>query len=94
MVPDILMRALPDGSWILELNPETLPRVLVNERFYARVTQRKAKEDKTFVAERLDTANWLVKSLQQRSQTILKVAVEIVRQQDAFFRHGVAICGR
>jgi RNA polymerase sigma-54 factor len=90
VVPDLLMRALPDGSWFIELNPETLPRVLVNERFYAKVAPRAAKEDKTFLAERLASANWLVKSLQQRSQTILKVAVEIVRQQDAFFHHGVA----
>ena len=90
VVPDLLMRALPDGTWFIELNPETLPRVLVNERFYAKVVPRAAKEDKAFLAERLASANWLVKSLQQRSQTILKVAVEIVRQQDAFFRHGVA----
>ena len=90
VVPDLLMRALPDGTWFIELNPETLPRVLVNERFYARVVPRAGKEDKAFLSERLASANWLVKSLQQRSQTILKVAVEIVRQQDAFFRRGVA----
>jgi len=90
VVPDLLMRAMPDGTWFIELNPETLPRVLVNERFYARVVPRAAKEDKAFLSEQLASANWLVKSLQQRSQTILKVAVEIIRQQDAFFRHGVA----
>jgi RNA polymerase sigma-54 factor len=90
VIPDLLMRAAPDDTWFIELNPDTLPRVLVNERFYARVAPRAAKEDKAFLTERLASANWLVKSLQQRSQTILKVAVEIVRQQDAFFRHGVA----
>jgi RNA polymerase sigma-54 factor len=90
VVPDLLMRAMPDGSWLVELNPETLPRVLVNERFYARVAPRAGKADRAFLAERLASANWLVKSLQQRSQTILKVAVEIVRQQDAFFRQGVS----
>jgi RNA polymerase sigma-54 factor len=90
VVPDLLMRAGPDRSWIIELNPDTLPRVLVNERFYARVMPRAAKEDRAFLAERLASANWLVKSLQQRSQTILKVASEIVQQQDAFFRHGVS----
>ena len=90
VVPDLLMRALPDGTWFLELSPETLPRVLVNERFYAHVTPRATKEDKAFLSERLATANWLVKSLQQRSQTILKVAAEVVRQQDGFFRRGVA----
>ena len=89
VVPDVLMRAGQDGSWLLELNPETMPRVLVNMTFSARVLPKASKEDKVFLAEKLQTANWLVKSLQQRAQTILKVASEIVRQQDAFFRHGV-----
>jgi RNA polymerase sigma-54 factor len=89
VIPDVLMRAAPDGAWLLELNPDTLPRVLVNERFYARVAPRAAKEDRVFLAERLATANWLVKSLAQRRQTILKVASEIMRQQDGFLRHGI-----
>jgi RNA polymerase sigma-54 factor len=89
LVPDILMRAAPDGSWVLELNPDTLPRVLVNQQFSTRVLPHASREDKAFLTEKLQTANWLVKSLQQRSQTILKVAAEIVRQQDAFFRLGV-----
>lgn len=90
VVPDILMRPGPDGSWLLELNPETMPRVLVNERFYARVAPRARKEDRVFLTERLANANWLVRSLQQRAQTILRVSAEIVRQQDGFLRHGVA----
>jgi RNA polymerase sigma-54 factor len=89
VVPDVLMRAAPDGAWLLELNPETMPRVLVNQTFTARVVPRATREEKSFLAEKLQTANWLVKSLQQRAQTILKVSSEIVRQQDAFFRHGV-----
>ena len=89
VIPDVLMRRAPDGGWLLELNPETLPRVLVNQPFYARVAPKAAKEDRAFLAERLATANWLVKSLAQRSQTILKVASEIVRQQDGFLRHGI-----
>jgi RNA polymerase sigma-54 factor len=90
LVPDVLMRAAPDGDWHIELNPVTLPRVLVAQNFYTRVVPRASKEDRLFLAERLQTANWLVKSLQQRAQTILRVAAEIVRQQDGFFRHGVA----
>jgi len=90
VVPDILMRPGPDGSWLLELNPETMPRVLVNERFYARVAPRAKKEERVFLTERLANANWLVRSLQQRAQTILRVSAEIVRQQDGFLRHGVA----
>lgn len=90
VVPDVLMRPAADGGWIVELNQDTLPRVLVNSRYYARVNKEaKSKSEKDFIAERLNAANWLVKSLHQRAQTILKVATEIVRQQDAFFRHGV-----
>ena len=89
VIPDVLMRALPDGAWALELNPETMPRVLVNENFYARAVVRAGRAEKTFMQEQLQTANWLVKSLQQRAQTILKVSAEIVRQQDGFFHRGV-----
>ncbi len=90
VIPDVLMRAAPNGDWLLELNPDTMPRVLVNEAFYARVSRQAERDAKLFLSERLATANWLVKSLQQRAQTILKVASEIVRRQDGFFRHGVS----
>ena len=89
VIPDVLMRTLPNGEWLLELNPETMPRVLVNQTFSARVLAGATRDDRAFIVERLQTANWLVKSLQQRAQTILKVSVEIVRQQDAFLRRGV-----
>ena len=90
VVPDILMRALPEGGWVVELNAETLPRVLVNNSYYARVRQAsRSKAEKDYLTERLHAANWLVKSLHQRATTILKVAAEIVRQQDAFFRYGI-----
>ena len=90
VVPDVLMRAAPDGGWLLELNPETMPRVLVNQTFTARVLPKASKDDKAFMIDKLQTANWLVKSLQQRAQTIMKVASEIVRRQDGFFRYGVS----
>ncbi len=90
VVPDVLMRAAPDGGWLLELNPETMPRVLVNQNFTARVLPKASRDDRSFLAEKLQTANWLVKSLQQRAQTILKVSAEIIRQQDGFFRLGVS----
>ena len=93
VIPDVLMRAGPNGAqgseWILELNPETMPRVLVNHSFYTRIVVRAGKTERGFIQEQLQSANWLVKSLHQRSQTILKVAAEIVRQQEAFFRLGV-----
>ncbi len=77
----------PDGAWLVELNPDTLPRVLVNQIYYARVSKTaKSEADKTFLADCLQTANWLTRCLDQRARTILKVATEIVRQQDGFFR--------
>ena len=90
IVPDVLLRALPDGSYHVELNSDTLPRVLVNQSYYAKVTKSPlAKDDKSYIVDCLQTANWLVKSLDQRARTILKVSQEIVRQQDAFFTYGV-----
>jgi RNA polymerase sigma-54 factor len=90
IVPDVLIRPLPDGNWHVELNGETLPRVLVNQTYYACVSKTPMKkEDKSYLVERMQTANWLVKSLDQRARTILKVAQEIVRQQGGFFTHGV-----
>jgi len=90
VVPDILMRPGRKGGWIIELNADTLPRVLVNESYYAVIAKRaRSRSDKEYLSERFQTANWLVKALHQRATTILKVAGEIVRQQDAFFRKGV-----
>jgi RNA polymerase sigma-54 factor len=96
LVPDVLMRAAPilaedaDSDWVLELNPETLPRVLVNRGFHARAQVGASRECRAFLAEQMQSANWLVKSLEQRANTILKVSAEIVRRQDAFFRHGIS----
>jgi RNA polymerase sigma-54 factor len=90
VVPDVIVQALPDGSWHVELNAEVLPRILVNHTYATRVGKRKTNEaDKTFMSTCLQTANWLTKSLEQRARTILKVSSEIVRQQDAFFARGV-----
>ena len=90
VVPDILMRAQAGGGWLLELNTDTLPRVLVNQRYYSRIAgAAKNKAEKEYISECFQSANWLVKSLHQRANTILKVATEIVRQQDAFFLHGL-----
>jgi len=90
VVPDVFVREGPAG-WLIELNSEILPRVLVNRTYYASVTS-KARDatEKSFLVDCLQTANWLTKSLDQRAQTILKVATEIVRQQDDFLRRGIA----
>jgi RNA polymerase sigma-54 factor len=90
IVPDVLVRAAPDGSWQVELNSDTLPKVLINQRYYAQVSKgTRSDKDKTYLAECLQTATWLVRALDQRAKTILKVSSEIVRQQDAFFAKGV-----
>ncbi len=90
IVPDVFVRAAPDGTWQVELNSDTLPKVLINQRYHAQVskTTRNDKE-KAYIADCLQTATWLVRALDQRAKTILKVSSEIVRQQDGFFARGV-----
>ena len=90
VVPDVYVRESADGAWHVELNSDTLPRVLVNSRYYADVNRNaRSREDKNYLVDCLNNANWLVKSLDQRARTIVKVASEIVRQQDVFLTHGV-----
>ncbi len=90
VVPDVYVRATRDGGWHVELNTDTLPRVLVNRSYYAVVSSTaRTANDKGYLLDCLQSANWLVKSLDQRARTILKVAEEIVRQQDAFLTYGV-----
>jgi RNA polymerase sigma-54 factor len=90
IVPDVIMRFQTGSGWIVELNSETLPKVLVNNTYLTTIASaNESKEDKRYINECYQSANWLVKSLHQRATTILKVASEIVRQQDAFFAKGV-----
>ena len=90
VVPDVFVREGADGGWDVELNSETLPRVLVNSRYYASVRgSTNDKDAQNYLLTCLNSANWLVKSLDQRARTILKVASEIVRQQDGFLTYGV-----
>ena len=91
VTPDILITARSDGGWDLGLNQATLPRLVVNRSYY--VEMRGACDDKAargWLSDKLADANWLVKALDQRARTILKVASEVVKQQDGFFRHGVS----
>jgi RNA polymerase sigma-54 factor len=90
IVPDVFVREGAGGLWHVELNTDTLPRLLVDRRYHARVAgAARTEQEKTFVADCMSSANWLVKSLDQRAKTILKVASEIVRQQDGFLAFGV-----
>jgi RNA polymerase sigma-54 factor len=90
VTPDIVVRPAGDGGWIIELHPDAVPRVLINHGY---ITQMRAatpdKAARAFISDRLGAANWLVRTLQQRAGTILKVAAEIARRQDGFLRHGV-----
>jgi RNA polymerase sigma-54 factor len=89
IVPDVYVRPSPDGGFAVELNSDTLPKVLVNQRYYAELSKNAADAAKTYLSENLQSATWLMRALDQRAKTIVKVAAEIVRQQDAFFVHGV-----
>ena len=86
VVPDVYVRPGPDGGWHVELNSDTLPRVLVNQVYYSELSKTIRKDgDKSYFTDCLQNATWLVRALDQRARTILKVATEIVRQQDGFF---------
>lgn len=92
-IPDVLMKRLPKnlgGGWRVELNNDTLPKVLVNQSYFTEVSSMATqKKDKDYLNEQMASANWLIRALDQRAQTILKTAAEIVEQQDAFFNYGI-----
>jgi len=95
VVPDILVREAvqEDGSsgWDIAINQATLPRLIVNRSYYVEMRGACVSKDaRAWLGERLADANWLLKALDQRQKTILKVAAEVVRQQDGFFRQGVS----
>ena len=89
VIPDVMVRRQNDG-WAVELNSDTLPRVLVNNRYYAAIGQRATnKAEKEYVSQCYQSANWLVKTVHQRAQTILKVAGALVKHQEDFLERGV-----
>ena len=90
LIPDVFVKLRNDGGWAIELNSDALPKVLVNRTYHAEISKSVVSDqDKEFMVDCLHSANWLVRSLDQRAQTILKVATEIVKQQDMFFAEGV-----
>jgi RNA polymerase sigma-54 factor len=89
-IPDVISKNLGDGDWVLELNPETLPKILVDETYHAHISARtRSKEDKKFVHQNFTHAVWLKRILDQRASTILRVAREIMYQQSDFFDKGI-----
>jgi len=90
LIPDIYLRQQKGGGWHVELNSETLPRVLVNNRYYAQVKKDAKKgEERKYLSDKFQAANWLIKAMHQRATTILKVSSEIVRAQEGFFNYGI-----
>ncbi|MCI5049849.1 MAG: RNA polymerase factor sigma-54, partial [Rickettsiales bacterium] len=90
VVPDVFVRGGKDGIWQVELNHDVLPKVLLNQEYYQQLdTKTRQKDDKKYLSEQLGQANWLVKALDQRAQTIMKVSAEIVKQQEQFLLYGI-----
>jgi RNA polymerase sigma-54 factor len=90
VVPDVFVARKGNG-WAVELNSATLPRLLVNRSYYAELSDgAQDRKSKAWLSEQLQSANWLLKALDQRARTITKVSTEIVKQQDGFFREGVS----
>lgn len=90
VAPDLFV-ARSGSEWGIEINSATLPRLLINRRYYLELSSgRGDKESRAWLSECLASANWLVKALDQRQRTIMKVAAELVKQQQAFFTHGVS----
>lgn len=90
VIPDVFIRKTPKGNWIVELNNETLPKVLFNNSYLTEIkTHTKDKKDKEYLAECASSASWLVKALDQRARTILAVSAELVKHQKNFFNNGI-----
>lgn len=87
--PDIIVRRDHAGAWRVELAQSAMPRVLVNRQYIAEIAPKAQGEDKKFITENIGNANWLVKALDQRANTILRVATELVAEQEGFFRLGI-----
>ncbi|MFN3370163.1 MAG: RNA polymerase factor sigma-54 [Sphingomonadaceae bacterium] len=97
VVPDIFVRRTPRGDWTVELNSTTLPRLVVNRQYQARIAAHashlggsRARPERQFLDQCLAQASWLMKALDQRAGTILKVAIALVEAQQGFFERGVA----
>ncbi len=90
VTPDVIVQPTKEGGWTVELNSENLPRILVNNSYYNEIKGSvSTKGEKEYISTCLQSANWLIKALHQRAQTILKVSSEIVRHQQGFLENGV-----
>jgi RNA polymerase sigma-54 factor len=90
VVADIFVRRGNDSEWIVELNQATLPKLLIDRDYHAVLEAGATKATNSFLNECVNSANWLLKALDQRARTIVKVASELVKHQHGFFDHGVS----
>ncbi|WP_156256550.1 RNA polymerase factor sigma-54 [Sandarakinorhabdus oryzae] len=90
VVPDVFVIRSQDGSWQISLNQATLPRLIIDRDYHAELAAGADKATHGFLNECVASANWLLKALDQRARTIIRVATEIVRLQQGFFEHGVS----
>ncbi|ANU06555.1 RNA polymerase factor sigma-54 [Paraurantiacibacter namhicola] len=89
--PDVLLAPDDTDGWRIKLNEATLPRLVVNRSYYLELKSGCTDKASTgWLGEKLADANWLIKALDQRAKTILKVTREIVKRQEGFFRRGVS----
>ncbi|HDZ8847376.1 TPA: RNA polymerase factor sigma-54 [Aeromonas veronii] len=87
VIPDVSV--VKKGSkWVVELNPDSAPRIRVNETYAAMARNARSSTDTQFIRSHLQEAKWFIKSLESRNDTLLKVASCIVEQQQGFFEYG------
>lgn len=87
---DVFLKWDSKNNWVVSLNHDVLPKLLINHRYVGEIVKQSPKqEERKYISEQVSSANWLIKILDQRAQTILKVATEIVTQQQAFFDNGI-----
>lgn len=88
VIPDVYVFKL-SGKWTVSLNEDGLPKVRINEYYKDLASQKGSEDDKEYIHEKVKSANWLIKSIQQRQRTIFKVTESIVERQIDFFDKGV-----
>ncbi|MBR9783711.1 MAG: RNA polymerase factor sigma-54 [Gammaproteobacteria bacterium] len=87
VIPDVSV-AKKNGRWVVELNPDSLPKLSVNQQYAAMSRRAKNSSDSQFIRSHMQEAKWFIKSLESRNETLMKVANCIVQQQMGFFEHG------
>ncbi|AOT09794.1 RNA polymerase factor sigma-54 [Pseudoalteromonas luteoviolacea] len=87
VIPDVSVKKIK-GRWVVELNPDSMPKIRVNDHYAAMSRSVKSSSDSQFIRSHLQEAKWFIKSLESRNETLMKVTNCIVQQQQAFFEHG------